>query len=155
MMVLTTESTGKSERFKRLKERLDPNSQIDHYSLKNLARLIEKFYYSPDNVEEFQKQIEAELIFLKELHYSYAILGCTHYPLVRDRIETLLDLKAISPCLHVAQRVADLLAYNGEKSVNHEDFKFFNFLSTSNNLWTQKNRVTLKGPFKGKSNVKN
>ena len=155
MMVLTTESTGKSERFQRLKERLDPNSQIDHYSLKNLARLIEKFYYSPQDLEEFQKQIEDELIFLKDHHYSYAILGCTHYPLVRDLIESLLDLKAISPCSHVAQRVADLISYKSEDSANHEEFKFFNFLSTSNNLWTQKNRETLKGPFKGKSNVKN
>jgi len=37
MVVLTTESTGKSERFKKLKEKLDPKSNIDHFGLKNLA----------------------------------------------------------------------------------------------------------------------
>lgn len=151
MMVLTTESTGKSERFKRLKERLDPDSQIDHYSLKNLARLIEDYYYNSKDREQFESSIETELSFLKDHHYSYAILGCTHYPLVRKQIEKLLGLKAISPCSHVANRVIDI-AFKNEKikptGVVSEDF--FNFLSTKNNVWIQKNRESLFGPFKGK-----
>lgn len=161
MMVLTTESTGKSERFKRLKERLDPHSQIDHYSLKNLARLIEEFYHRPltdradDEIFEkiFQKNLEDELSFLKAKNYSYAILGCTHYPLVRDRIEALLHLKAISPCSHVAERVAGLTQIPGHHAAPAESF--FHYLSTSNNLWTQKNRESLYGPFKGNMHVKN
>lgn len=157
MMVLTTESTGKSERFKRLKDRLDPQSQIDHYSLKNMARLIEEYYYHLGEGSElekiFQQNLEDELSFLKSQNYSYAILGCTHYPLVRNRIEKFLNLKTISPCSHVAQRVSDLT-----KSVEqdaHQPEKFFHFLSTTNNLWTQKNRESLYGPFKGNMHVKN
>lgn len=152
MMVLTTESTGKSERFKRLKERLDPESQIAHYSLKNLARLIEEYYYHQGHDSEFEKNFEtnfeAELSFLKSQHYSYAILGCTHYPLVRDRIEKFLNLKTISPCSHVAQRVADLTKNADSEKLPVEDF--FNFLSTSNNLWIQKKRESLYGPFQRK-----
>jgi len=53
MVVLTTESTGKSERFKRLKERLDPKGFIDHYSLKNLARLVEDFNHNQSYKQEF------------------------------------------------------------------------------------------------------
>ena len=150
MMVLTTESTGKSERFKRLKERLDPNAQIDHYGLKNLAQLIEKYYYNPESVYEFEAKFEEELSFLKAYHYSYAILGCTHYPLVRDRIEKLLNLKAISPCSHVAQRVVDLTKQKNEIDIKQEVPTFFHYLSTTNNLWIQKNRESVKGPFKGK-----
>jgi glutamate racemase len=149
MMVLTTESTGKSERFKRLKERLDPKSQIDHYSLKNLARLIEEYYHHPKDKEKFEKSVEAELSFLKDHHYAYAILGCTHYPLVRDQIEKLLDLKAISPCSHVAQRVVDLTNNKEEKILEQKSEDCFNFLSTTNNLWIEKNRESLYGPFKG------
>lgn len=152
MMVLTTESTGKSERFKRLKERLDPKSQIDHYSLKNLARLIENFYYHPDDVESFNKSFEEELAFLKSKNYQYAILGCTHYPLVRDRIESLLNVKAISPCSHVAHRVAALTKTNENAEVSED---IFHFLTTTNNLWTQKKRESLFGPFQGKKHVKN
>jgi len=153
MMVLTTESTGKSERFKRLKDRLDPQSQIDHFSLQNLARLIENYYYHPENENEFIKSFEEELTFLKSHHYSYAILGCTHYPLVRDKIEVLLNLKTISPCSHVAQRVADLSGKNDQSKFAISST--FNYLSTTDNLWTLKNRDSLYGPFKGNKNVKN
>jgi len=148
MMVLTTESTGKSERFKRLKERLDPDSQIDHYGLVNLAKLIENFYYSPDDRQLFDKNLEAELSFLKPYNYDYAILGCTHYPLIRKKIEKILNLKTFSPDAHVAQRVLDLTGgLNTIKENRIPDF--FNFLSTKNNIWTKKNRASLLGPFQG------
>jgi glutamate racemase len=149
MMVLTTESTGKSERFKRLKERLDPKSQIDHYSLKNLARLVEEFYYhanTPEDEKTFQCAIEEELGFLKDHGYAYAILGCTHYPLVKNRIEKYLNLKAISPDAHVAKRVAELsYKEDEEKDKNIEDT--FYFYSSHNNQWTLKKRASLLGPF--------
>ena len=152
MMVLTTESTGKSERFKRLKERLDPDSQISHYSLKNLARLIEDYYYHPELKLEFEKKFESELSFLKYENYSYAILGCTHYPLVKEEIEKFLNLKTISPCFHVAQRVADLMKLRMksiETATSLED-DFFNYLSTRNNNWIQKKRESFYGPFQRK-----
>ena len=152
MMVLTTESTGKSERFKRLKERLDPDSQISHYSLKNLARLIEDYYYHPNLKFEFDKNFESELSFLKSENYSYAILGCTHYPLVKEEIENFLNLKTISPCFHVAQRVADLIKLSRksiENAILYEE-DFFNYLSTTNNNWIQKKRESFYGPFQRK-----
>jgi len=98
--------------------------------------------------KKFETNFEAELSFLKSQHYSYAILGCTHYPLVRDRIEKFLNLKTISPCSHVAQRVADLTKNADSEKLPVEDF--FNFLSTSNNLWIQKKRESLYGPFQRK-----
>jgi glutamate racemase len=153
MMVLTTESTGKSERFKRLKERLDPKSQIDHFSLKNLARLIEDYYYHPQSTSEFETKFIEELTFLKSKNYTHAILGCTHYPLISDKIEQFLNLITVSPCKHVAQRVAELTHSSNESHIEGEDT--FNFLSTTNNLWMQKKRESLYGPFKGNNHVKN
>lgn len=152
MMVLTTESTGKSERFKRLKERLDPDSQISHYSLKNLARLIEDYYYHPEAKSEFDKNFESELSFLKFENYAYAILGCTHYPLVKEEIEKFLNLKTISPCSHVAQRVADLIRLKNKsiEIVKTLEEGFFNYLSTSNNIWTEQKRESFYGPFQRK-----
>lgn len=152
MMVLTTESTGKSERFKRLRERLDPNSQIDHYGLKNLARLIEEFYYSQNpeaDGKKFQEDFEEEMRFLKGKQYAYAILGCTHYPLVRDRLETFLQLKTISPDAHVANRVVNLLWPEKQQATASPTMKDdFYFLSSKNNQWILKKRSELYGPFR-------
>jgi glutamate racemase len=148
MMVLTTESTGKSERFKRLKERLDPKSMIDHYSLTNLARLIEDYYYHSETITDFDLKVEEELSFLKDHHYSFAILGCTHYPLINKKIESLLNLKTISPCAHVALRVKELI--NSKDQIPESTDEFFQFLSSINNHWIQKSRKSFLGPFKGK-----
>ena len=146
MVVLTTESTGKSERFKRLKERLDPKGFIDHYSLKNLARMVEDFYRDPSYESEFNRLLEIELEPLKGKNYTHAILGCTHYPLVKDKIEAILNLKTLSPSPYVAQRVHDLSVKNGEVKAPVRDS--FDFYSSSKPEWVEKNRQTFFGPFK-------
>jgi glutamate racemase len=145
MAVLTTESTGKSERFKRLKERLDPQGNIDHYSLNNLARLVEQYYYDPSFEKEFKKQLALELLPLKDKGYTHAILGCTHYPLVSDLIEKSLQLTTLSPCPYVAGRVKELA---GKPETENENDEFFNFYSSTKPEWTKKNRKTFLGPFK-------
>ena len=146
MAVLTTESTGKSERFKRLKERLDPNGFIDNYSLKNLARMVEEFYYNPGFEQVFDQQLIEELRPLQGKNYTHAILGCTHYPLVKHKIEKVLNLKTLSPCPYVAQRVKELTVMPGENpGVIELDFYFF---SSSKPGWIKKDRKDFLGPFK-------
>lgn len=146
MAVLTTESTGKSERFKRLKERLDPNGFIDNFSLKNLARMVEELYYNPSFEAEFDKLLADELKPLQGHDYTHAILGCTHYPLVKEKIEKILNLKALSPCTHVAQRVRELSVKPGEVLSSLENTFFF--YSSSKPGWAEKSRLDFLGPFK-------
>jgi glutamate racemase len=145
VMVLTTESTGKSERFKRLKSRLDPESNIDHYSLKNMAKIIEYFYYHPQNKNEFEIAIKEELKTMQNKNYSHAILGCTHYPLIANLIEKNLHLKTISPCPYIASRVVDLLKNTQRHEIPPE--ADFNFYSSSTNQWKKENRCDLLRPF--------
>lgn len=146
MAVLTTESTGKSERFKRLKERLDPKALIDHYSLKNLARMVEQFYHDPKFEEEFDRLLESELAPLKGHGYTHAILGCTHYPLVKHKIENVLKLKTLSPCPYVAQRVKELTVL--PKEVPGPASSTFLFFSSSKPEWIKKDRESFYYPFK-------
>lgn len=146
MAVITTESTGKSERFKRLKERLDPYGHIDHYSLKNLARMVEKLYYDSQYQKEFDQSLEAELSSLNNKNYTHVILGCTHYPLVREKIEKILQLKTLSPCPYVASRVRELSIGEdkiGSKKINDK----FYFYSSSKPEWVEKERKTFLAPY--------
>lgn len=146
MVVLTTESTGKSERFKRLRERLDPKGLIDHYSLKNLARMVEQLYYSPEYEAEFDRLLSEELSPLKNKNYTHAILGCTHYPLVKYKIENVLKLKTLYPCPYVAQRVRELTIKPGEQlAPGNSTFEFY---SSSKPEWVIKDRETFYYPFK-------
>ncbi len=137
MVVMTTESTGKSERFKRLKERLDPSGNITHISFLNLARLIEEFYFKKLDKVNFIKEVSAELSVLHGKNFTHAILGCTHYPLIDKLIEKELKLKTLSPCEYVAKRVFDLLTVT--KSDREVDPNYsFNFYSSSTKTWGKK-----------------
>ena len=97
---------------------------------------------------QIQKEIEDELRFLKTHNYAYAILGCTHYPLVRDHIENFLNIKTISPDAHVATRVVDLTVQQRDSKNKGEDF--FYYLSSTDNQWTTMKRESFLGPFRGK-----
>lgn len=152
MVVLTTESTGKSERFKRLKNRIDPAGVICHISLKNLAQNIEDFYHCRMSEEKFNTLISEELSAIKKMGYSHAILGCTHYPLVADKIQNILKLKALSPCPFVASRVKELLTQEtSSRNVVAKDFKevadTFQFYSSFKCQWAEINRSEILGPF--------
>jgi glutamate racemase len=147
VMVLTTESTGKSERFLGLKKRLDPKGQIDHYSLKNLARLIEEFYYHPENKKQFEEDLHHEMDFLIQKKYTHTILGCTHYPLVADRISDILKTKTIAPCPYIASRVVELTKELKGIRTNKEIINQFYFYSSKTNQWNERNRKDLLKPF--------
>lgn len=79
VLVLATPNTIRSERMKELVG----NARVDLLACPGLAETIEK-YYERDN-----DKIEAKLSELLEYDESYdaVVLGCTHYPLVREEIQ--------------------------------------------------------------------
>jgi len=134
-VVLTTARTGKSEKFLKLKEMLDPDHRIDHYGMERLASLIEEAYYLGIN-DELKQKICAELLPLKEKKYTHAILGCTHYPLISRFIEEFLAVECINPAPYVALRAKDLLLQAGKNLEATSLSSYgFHFLSTKKNEW--------------------
>lgn len=129
MVVLTTISTGKSERFKRLKSKLDPEGNIAHYSLPLLASLVEKGDREGFS-DELKREVSDELQVIVGNGFNFCILGCTHYPLVATWIEELTQTEALSPCPYVAKRVVELLK---EKAAAKSDIDIstFHYLETS------------------------
>lgn len=135
--VLTTESTGKSERFKRLKEKLDPAGNIVQYSLPNLARLIEDFYFKRINQQDFLNEVHRELGPLESKRHSHLILGCTHYPLINKIIEKETGAIPVSPDRYVALRVAEVLKLKVQETFN-DNHPFYFCSSSNNNQWVIK-----------------
>jgi len=119
--VITTELTGASDKFRQLKERIDPLDKIQHIKMMNLAAIVEEilnFGYG----EQQRKDLSEELRPLKTLELSHLILGCTHYPLIRTLIEKELDLITVSPGPFVAKRVENLLSLSGGKPATSFSF---------------------------------
>lgn len=136
MVVLTTISTGKSERFKRLKSNIDPEGNIAHYSLPLLASLVEK-----GDVEGFgekiKEQMQSELQVLVGKGFNFSILGCTHYPLIAKWIEEMTHTETLSPCPYVAKRVVDLLQQKMPEKSSKENEEFY-YLETKPNSVDEK-----------------
>lgn len=97
--LILTPATFKSTRFINLKRKLDPLNKLEVYPLENLALLIEKLKVI--SLENIKSEIRKELEPVKAQNLKYLVLGCTHYPLIKDFIEKELDLKTIDPHIHV------------------------------------------------------
>ena len=106
--VITTDLMSKTERFKNLKIRLDPDGRLCYRATPGLASIIEDFF-SSKNEQALRQELEKELSFVKEESYTHLILGCTHYPLIRKYIEEVAGVKTLSPCPYVASRTLSLL----------------------------------------------
>ncbi|EQC49475.1 glutamate racemase [Bacteriovorax sp. BSW11_IV] len=106
-VILTTPLTGQSERFCRLRERLDPDNKLDHFSCPTMAKLVEHAFWHKDT--QLAQKIQLELAPIKDRNYQYVILGCTHYPLVGHYIQQALGAEVISPCSAISKRVLSLL----------------------------------------------
>lgn len=96
--VILTEATANSKKFKSLMNNVDPQQKIKIFPNKDLARLIDEDQWTDDLLEK-------ELMGLRNANLSHLILGCTHYPLIKDKIKEILNVEVISPCQAVAHRV--------------------------------------------------
>ncbi|MCK5882622.1 MAG: aspartate/glutamate racemase family protein [Bacteriovoracaceae bacterium] len=127
--VITTSLTGESGKFRDLREKIDPEHRIEHFSMPELASIVEDIFESGLNTQN-EKRLERELLPLQKLKLSHLILGCTHYPLISQLIEDKLKVSTIGPGPYVANRLHDLL---GQRVGPFP--QFFNFLCSSNMEW--------------------
>lgn len=125
--VITTQATGRSKRFLKLKERFDPSNKISHFICKKLAGLIEKALILGLD-PKVESEIYQELAFLDQQHFDYVILGCTHYSFIDDLIYDRFGVNTICPAFHVGRRVRELVGDNFLES-NKEEKTLIHFES--------------------------
>jgi glutamate racemase len=138
--LILTVATYNSKRFKQLQQKIDPQNEISIFPMKKLAQNIEKLKYD-DSVEVYS-DIKNELSTLKNSGLSHLILGCTHYPIIKNIIEDILNVKTVDPNIYVLNHISSLIQlvksneiktqffYNanlGDKweSIKLNEFKFF------------------------------
>lgn len=105
--LILTEATFKSDRFKSLVKRVDKENKVSIFPLKSLAMLIEKLKKEP--FENIRLQVIDELNFLKDSKFDTLILGCTHYPLIKNFIEEQYGVQTIDPNLKIINQVERVL----------------------------------------------
>ncbi len=126
--LILTEATFLSDRFQKLKNLKDPNGEVDIFTLKKLALIIELCHGSYTN---HKKELEDEFYQLIDKSYTHCILGCTHYPFIKKFIGSFLKVEVVDPTQYVVKevkRVLDLKKY----SLTND---FFEYSSNCGNKW--------------------
>ncbi len=134
--LILTEATKNSERFKTLQKTKDPQGKVKVVALKNLALLIEAIRV---NHNYDISAIHSEIELLKDKNFTHCILGCTHYPFIKDYLEQTLKLKVVDPTQNVINEVSrvlnldygiitDQLFYYSDNCGDHWQLKSQNFI---------------------------
>ena len=96
--VLTTPVTPKMEKFQKLKAKRDPEGSFDYLVMPTLAHLVEKLFYASSEARTgIMEDIKNELDHQIKNKYDYLVLGCTHYGLIDQLIQTHLGITTICP----------------------------------------------------------
>ena len=108
--LVCTEFTANSGLYEQLIHEKLPETQVYTASNHNLASTLDqgRFDLVPDNVHRNMQRLFALG------HPKYVILGCTHYPIVRDQFEKEApDQIFLDPAHSQAENIRDWLAENG------------------------------------------
>lgn len=128
-LVLATKRTIESEKFKTLFEKYDNHKTIIH-SCSGLADLIEKG--NNEDIDEYLKNNLSQFVGVE-----CVVLGCTHYPLIKDNIKKVLgDVIFFDGSLGVSNRAYELLSKNNLSSDKEGKIEFYD----SSNSDVKKNR---------------
>lgn len=108
--VLATEGTVKSHAYKRMIQDFDAEVTVREVACPQFVSLVEN---QQIKTEKAQMIIENLLADLKDTAIDTVILGCTHFPMLKDEIQSFLpDVTLIDAGLASAQQVEKVLADN-------------------------------------------
>ncbi|WP_105301962.1 glutamate racemase [Anaerococcus marasmi] len=100
-LVLGTETTVNSHFYKKNLEK-NPNTTVYEVAASKLVDLIEDDKKDDEKLNEY---IDSYIKIAKEKKIENILLACTHYPIIRDKIERRLDYKAniIDPAIFLSE----------------------------------------------------
>jgi glutamate racemase len=101
--IMATENTLASDKYRNLLMRFNPHTRIFNLPCPGLADLIEA--RAPRS--EIRALLQQLLAPLDTLPVDHLVLGCTHYPLVKDEIQACLPTVTLVDTGEAIARVAE------------------------------------------------
>lgn len=126
VLVLGTNFTTKSNAYTNEIHNINDEINVYNKACKSFVPFVEKEDYTDKN--KVYSLLENELKCTKNLDVDTVILGCTHYPILKEAIENYYDnkLKVISSGRETAREVSMILTFlkshNSKKSLNQHRF---------------------------------
>lgn len=110
--VLATQATFQGELFESVVERFAKDVEVFETPCPGLAEYIE---HVPDNTDGLEQLLRQWIDPLLEQGIDSLVLGCTHYPLVKEAIQRVAgeSITIFDPSNAIARRVRQVLGDNG------------------------------------------
>lgn len=112
--VIGTEGTIKSKAYTNALQHINPDIRVNALSCPPFVPLVEQGLFKGDQAEHVVRETLEPM--KKANHIDTLILGCTHYPLLRETIQKVMgdDITVISSGDETAQEVSVILDYYGK-----------------------------------------
>lgn len=139
--IIATPTTIASQYYEEFLKDLNPNNQVFSLSTPHLASLVET---DVKRNEEGQELINRELEGLKGASFDTLILGCTHYPFIKEEIEKAIDhpVKIVDASLVIPQL---LKAYLGQESPGQSNVQLYTSGDTEKFIRVAEHYIDLTG----------
>jgi len=121
-LLMATPASIKSEKLHQFVSSLDKKEAIHFLPCRKLANLIEK----GDEVDSYLQELLTPWVGKVDC----VVLGCTHYPLIKNRIKKIIDVPIIDGSMGIGKRVEFLLNENHLNNQKNHQGKI-SFLSSS------------------------
>jgi len=125
--VLSTRFTSRSPYQKKLIEMFAPDKHVISIGSSTLVSLIETYPYQKKKIQE---ELQSILFPLQHYPIDVVVLGCTHYPFIKQEIASCMGkhVAIIDSGEAVARQVNRILVNN--KQVNHSKVPTYVFFTT-------------------------
>jgi glutamate racemase len=111
--VIGTDGTIKSEAYVHALKQLSPQIQVIQLACPSFVPLVEKGLF---NTEDTKREIEKSLAPLRKERMDCLILGCTHYPFLRNEISKVMGnrVSLISSADETAREISTVLYHHDQ-----------------------------------------
>ena len=119
VLLLATSVTVSSTRVNALIDKYDIEKRVIKIPCPELAKKIEEAVFKKNVIDEYLNEL---LSPLKKLDATAVVLGCTHYPFVKENIKKVLgsDLKIYDGINGTISHLKDILIQNNLKKLSED-----------------------------------
>lgn len=108
--IIGTQSTINSKSYNETIKNLDPKADVLGIVAQKFVSIVES---DSANTKQAKENIETTLKPFKDSDYDTLVLGCTHFPMLKEQISDYLpDIKLVDPALKTVERAEKYLTDN-------------------------------------------
>ena len=107
--ILATKATINSKKYNEELKKYNPNINVVGIDCTGFVEIVENRLYTQ---KESLHLIESKLNIARQCNAKRIILGCTHYPYLKDIFKSILDVEYFNPAINLAQIVKNELNSN-------------------------------------------